>query len=365
MKNASTPPTQENNYFVAHNDHLLQSWAWGELKSHFGWTPQRVHAAGATAQILFRHFPNRKFFLFGRSLPMGLTMAYIPKGPTIDWHNAEQCQALFSTVHAEARKHRAIFLKIEPNVWNLNSNLDSKSASKHSQQAQALTQFLNQARFTPADTIQPQTSIVIDLSGDEDAILAAMKQKTRYNIRLAQRKGVIIRQGSQADIPIFYNLAELTSARDGFGIHSLNYYQTAYKLFAPNHCALFIAEFQSEPLAALMVFSHGSTAYYFYGASSNTHRNLMPTYLIQWAAICWAKSQGCTHYDLWGIPNANVATLEAEFTHRRAGLWGVYRFKRGFGGQVIKNVGAFDYVYKPLLYKIYIWYQSRQIAISL
>lgn len=359
MKNASTSATEANSQLVGRNDHLLQSQTWGELKRHFGWTPQRVEVAGATAQILYRHLSP-----FGKRLPLGLTVAYIPKGPPIDWHNAEQCQALFSTIHAEARKHRAIFLKIEPNVWHLDSNPDPQAASKHPQQIQALTQFLNRSRFIPANTIQPQTSIVIDLSRDHDDILAAMKQKTRYNIRLAKKKGVITRQGSEADIPIFYHLAQLTSARDGFGIHSLDYYQTAYKLFAPDRCALLIAEFQGQPLAAVMVFRYGSTAYYFYGASANTHRNLMPTYLIQWAAISWAKSQGCRHYDLWGIPNASLATLEAEFTQRHAGLWGVYRFKRGFGGHIIKNIGAFDYVYKPLLYKLYSWYQSRQPAIS-
>ena len=102
-----------------------------------------------------------------------------------------------------------------------------------------------------------------------------------------------------------------------------------------------------------MAFRQGQDAYYFYGASSNEYRNLMATYLIQWAAIRWAKSQGCTRYDLWGIPDADLTTLEAEFQQRRDGLWGVYRFKRGFGGQVVQSIGAYDYVYSPLLYQLY------------
>ena len=102
-----------------------------------------------------------------------------------------------------------------------------------------------------------------------------------------------------------------------------------------------------------MAFRHEQDAYYFYGASSDQHRNLMPSYLTQWAAICWAKNQGCIRYDLWGIPDADLATLEAEFQQRRDGLWGVYRFKRGFGGQVVQSIGAYDYVYNPLLYQLY------------
>ena len=114
-----------------------------------------------------------------------------------------------------------------------------------------------------------------------------------------------------------------------------------------------MAEFEGEPIAGLMVFRRGEKAYYFYGASSNQHRNLMATYLIQWEAIRWAKGQGCTSYDLWGIPEADPATLEAEFQQRQDGLWGVYRFKRGFGGQVIQTIGAYDYGYNRLLYRLY------------
>jgi lipid II:glycine glycyltransferase (peptidoglycan interpeptide bridge formation enzyme) len=185
-----------------------------------------------------------------------------------------------------------------------------------------------------------------------------MKQKTRYNIRLAEKKGVRVRQGEEADLAGYYELARLTARRDGFDIHNLAYYQMAYRLFSPHQCARLLAEFEGALLAALLVFKFGSSAYYFYGASSNEHRNLMPAYLIQWAAIRWAKAQGCTHYDLWGIPDAPPAMLEAEFQERQDGLWGVYRFKRGFGGQIVKSIGAYDYVYQPLWYRLYRWWRS-------
>jgi lipid II:glycine glycyltransferase (peptidoglycan interpeptide bridge formation enzyme) len=342
-----------DDYVLAQNGHLLQSWAWGELKSHFGWTPIRLHTGPAAAQLLFKR------------LPLGLTIAYLPKGPLIDWTDAAQCRAIFTLIHAEAKKRRAIFLKIEPNLWSpdLNSSPGFSPAppSPHSPTlaGQTALNFLSQSGFTPADTIQPRTTLIVNLTDDETTWLAAMKQKTRYNIRLAQKKGVTVRQGSAADVATFYHLAQTTAARDSFGIHNLDYYESALALFAPDRCALWLAEFEGCPLAALMTFSFGSEAYYFYGASDNEGRQLMPSYLLQWAAMGWAKSRGCTRYDLWGIPDAAPHTLEAEFEQRHDGLWGVYRFKRGFGGQWRQSLGAFDFVYNPLLYRLYRQMRSR------
>ncbi len=314
------------NYVSAH---FLQSKRWGQLKSQFGWTPVCVAHGDSAAQVLFKR------------LPLGLSIAYVPKGPALDWNNPAQAESLLARIHAEAKRRRAVFLKIEPDMPATDPLRP------------ALAQFFADAGFRPGDTIQPQTSVVIDISPPEDEILAQMKQKTRYNIRLAAKKGVTIRPGAAADIAAFYRLSQLTARRDGFGIHSRDYYRLAFELFAPNHCALLLAEFAGEPLAALMVFAHGADAYYFYGASSNEQRQLMPTYLLQWEAMRWAKARGCTRYDLWGIPNADDSALEAEFASRSDGLWGVYRFKRGFGGEVVRSVGAFDYVYNSLLYRLY------------
>ena len=326
---------QWENFVAVQQGHLLQSWAWGQLKSRFGWVASQVHTGGnAGAQILFRR------------LPLGLTIAYIPKGPIVDWTDRRQCQTLFDAIHREAKKQRSVFLKIEPDVWQ------AEPSSAHSA-IKPVQEFLDGLGFRPGDTIQPRTTIFIDINQDEAAILAAMKQKTRYNIRLAQKKGVTVRLGQATEVSIFHRLALTTANRNDFGVHSLAYYQLAFDLFTPERGALFIAEFEGEPIAALMVFRQDQAAYYFYGASSNEHRNLMPTYLIQWEAIRWARARGCVRYDLWGIPDADAATLEAEFEQRQNGLWGVYRFKRGFGGQVVQSLGAYDYVYNPLLYQLY------------
>ena len=139
-----------------------------------------------------------------------------------------------------------------------------------------------------------------------------------------------------------------------FGIHSLKYYQQAYELFHPDgDCELLAAFHEGEVLAALMVFFAGKRAWYFYGASGNQKRHLMPTYLLQWEAMLWAKNKGCTHYDLWGVPDQDEDYLESHFNDRQDGLWGVYRFKRGFGGSLVQSAGAFDRVYQKSLYSLY------------
>jgi lipid II:glycine glycyltransferase (peptidoglycan interpeptide bridge formation enzyme) len=185
-----------------------------------------------------------------------------------------------------------------------------------------------------------------------------MKQKTRYNIRLGQRKGVVVRRSS--DLDVFNRLMEATGERDAFGVHSPEYYRRAHELFHPHEmCELLVAEAEGQALAALMVFARGRRAWYFYGASNDEERNRMPTYLLQWEAIRWARVQGCTDYDLWGVPDTDEETLEAQFTRRSDGLWGVYRFKRGFGGQLRRAPDPLDRVYMPLFYRLYLWWANR------
>jgi len=195
---------------------------------------------------------------------------------------------------------------------------------------------------------------MVSLEGSEEEILARMKQKTRYNIRLAVKKGIVV--SPDTNLAKFHAMLELTGARDQFGVHSLEYYRAAYDLFHPSgSCELLTAAFEGRPLASLMVFAKGDTAWYMYGASTDEERNRMPTYLLQWQAMLWAKSRGCRQYDLWGIPDLAEGELEERFTQKEShqGLWGVYRFKRGFGGDVLRSIGAVDIVYKPALYRVY------------
>ncbi|MBN1178711.1 MAG: peptidoglycan bridge formation glycyltransferase FemA/FemB family protein [Anaerolineae bacterium] len=314
--------------------HVLQTAPWGALKSAFGWEAERVllEEEGrpiAGAQVLFQ------------TLPLGVgKLAYVPMGPLVDWEDAPVVTALVECLAAVARRRGAIVLTIEP-------DLEDHPRWK---------ERLGAAGFVPSPlkSVQPRRTIIVDVSPDEDAILAAMKPKTRYNIRLAERKGVTVREGSVADLPAFCALMAETAERNAFGVHTPAYYERAYGLFAPRGWGrLLLAEVDGAAVAALMVFALGPRAWYFYGASGSAHREKMPPYLLQWEAMRWSRSLGCTAYDLWGVPDADEETLEAEFDRRGDGLWGVYRFKRGFGGRLMRTAGAWDRPLRPVLYRCY------------
>ena len=314
--------------------HLLQSSRWGALKARFGWRVERValehegHIV-AGAQILFR------------PLPWGQTLAYVPKGPMTDWNDAEQVRPLLDAIAAVARSHRAVALKIEPDLPD-----DPQLAAR-----------LAGYGFRPGHTVQPRSTIVVDLTPEPGTILARMKSKWRYNVRLAARKGVTVREGTEADLLAFQRLMEETGQRDDFAVHSYDYHAAAYHLFALARQAVWLlAEYESKLLAGIVVFGFGDKAWYFWGASSGQHRNLMPNHALQWAAMCWARERGCRTYDLWGIPDqvgADPAAYEDPENWGTGGLWGVYRFKCGFGGHIVRTVGAWDIVYSPVGYRLY------------
>jgi lipid II:glycine glycyltransferase (peptidoglycan interpeptide bridge formation enzyme) len=304
------------------NPHILQSYEWGELKSLFGWTPYRFSHNGTIIQLLLRN------------LPLGYSIAYIPKS------NIDPQDTVWSKIDQFCKSQKAIFLKFEPDEF-----VDTNESIKRLES------------FIESKSIQPQRTIEINLNGSEDSWLANMKSKTRYNIRLAIKKDIKVVHSD--DIDVFYDLILDTSERDKFGVHSKSYYQNAYQLFSEkNNVALLLAYYQNIPLAGIMVYKMGNRSWYFYGASNNQERNRMPTYLLQFEAMKWAKSQGCVTYDLWGIPDAEEEKLEREFEGRSDGLWGVYRFKRGFGGAIKRSLPAFDRVYNPLLYKLVNVYQK-------
>jgi len=303
------------------NAHLLQLPEWAKFKSHFKWQGRVFKSQSAYAQVLFR------------SLPAGYSIAYLPKGPLgTEW------SSLWQQIDQECKKRKAVFLQVEPD-FNLPLPAEVEAQFSHG--------FVREEH-----TLQPRRTVSISLEAGEEELLAAMKQKTRYNIRLAAKKGVIVRP--TADVKGFHEMMLTTGNRDGFAVHSLDYYQKVFDCFSPSgKCVLLAAYYQDAPLAYLMLFLSGSRSWYFYGASDNSQRNLMPTYLLQWEAMRWAKAHGAVEYDLWGIPDAEEDELEANFSDRSDGLWGVYRFKRGFGGQIVRSSPAFIKVYKPLLYKLY------------
>jgi peptidoglycan pentaglycine glycine transferase (the first glycine) len=305
--------------------HVLQSYEWGEFKSRHGWQPSRLlfvrgHEPVAAASVLHRRLPRG---------PWGVM--YVPKGPALDHSDVELVVAVLSELEHLARERRAIFVKIDPDVMADRSDV-GKILQKRGWRASA-------------EQIQFRNTMLIDLRRSEEDLLSAMKAKWRYNVRLAQRKGVEVLQGGIDDLLLLYEMYTTTSARDEFIIRPFSYYADAWGTFLSRGLAqLLLARYVGEVLAGLILFHFGDKAWYMYGASSDRHRNLMPNHLLQWEAMRWAKAHGCTSYDMWGAP---------EVLDDKDPMWGVFRFKEGFGGEFTSYLGSFDFPASRPLYWLY------------
>ena len=309
--------------------HFLQSWGWGELKSTSGWYPLRLalwdtscNQIVAAVQVLRRTAPYVP-------LQVGY-LAYVPKGPVLDWSNEALCDTFFVQLHAYLRRDGAIALRLEP----------SQEADRD-----VVLNRLVQQNMRTTQAVQPVRTIILDITPDETTLLAQMKEKWRYNVRLAGRRGVTVRVAETIeDVQAWYRLLEMTGERDQFGIHTLTYYIQVWRTFTPDDTVrLLLAEFNGQLLAGIFVSVFARQAIYLYGASSNEQRQLMPNYLLQWEAIRWAKSRRSCSYDFWGIPET-----EAE----DEAMAGVYRFKRGWGGRVVQFPGCYEHIYRPLIMRI-------------
>ena len=329
--------------------HFLQTWEWAQVKAKYGWEPMPfVWDNSAAAMLLKRRIPIRGF-------AARLSILYAPKGPLLDWANASLCERVLNDLQSFAKKQGAIFLKLDPDVL-LGTGIPGADGSTEDRLGADLqTELTRRGWVFSADQIQFRNSVLIDLTASEDDMLAHMKQKTRYNVRLAEKKGVTVRVGTTDDLPMLYKMYAETSVRDGFVIRDENYYQTVWKSFMSNaqspitnhqlpSAIPLIAEVDHEPIAGLFLFMFSGRAYYVYGMSRDAHREKMPTYLLQWDAMKRAKAAGCTVYDLWGAP---------ETFDESDSMWGVYRFKEGLGGRVVRTLGAWDYAPNKFWYKMY------------
>jgi len=299
--------------------HVLQTWEWGQFKQRWGWTPRYLLSPNgdAAALVLRRTFSPLKF-----------SVLYVPKGPALDYANAATVDRVLGDLIALARRERAIFIKIDPDLPAPDQLILRDRGWRYS-----------------AEQIQFRNTMLIDLTPPEDQLLAAMKPKTRYNVRLAEKKGVHIRSGDVTDLDLLYTMYAETAHRDGFIIRPLDYYRDAWGSFIQSGLARpLIAEVEGEAVAGLILFHFADRAWYMYGMSRNVQREKMPNYLLQWAAMCWAKDQGCTAYDLWGAPDELVETDS---------MWGVYKFKEGLGAAFAPHVGAHDFVISRLGYWLY------------
>jgi len=335
------------------NPHLLQTREWAEAKKHFGWeahykTWQDADGnLAAAAQMLQRRI---RIPATGRSL----CMLYVPKGPLLrDWSDSEFRSRVLNDLADFARGEGAIFIKIDPDV-NLGIGLPDQK-----QDDAAGISFVDELkragwRFSH-EQVQMRNTMLIDLRKSEEELLTAMKQKTRYNLRLAERKGVKIRHGGPQGFATLYRMYAETSVRDGFVIRSEEYYRAVWeRFFAAGMLTPLIAEVDGEPVAGLMLFTFGKQSWYLYGMSRDKAREWMPNYLLQWEAMKTSRAAGCETYDLWGAPD--------EFNEHDP-MWGVYRFKVGLGAYEARRIGAWDLPIKPLTYLLYTQVLPRIISV--
>lgn len=336
--------------------HFLQTYEWGQVKAKYGWSPyyavwtedgkftissndQLSVTNVVAAALILKRTAFRRFSIF-----------YAPKGPLMDWTNESLRKRVLDDLQSFAKRQGAIFLKLDPDVI-LGRGVPASVDEVTENIGQAVMSDLKRRGWVESsDQIQFKNTVIVDLTASEEDILMRMKQKTRYNVRLAEKKGVTVRVGTQEDLPALYKMYAETSVRDGFVIRDEEYYMTVWKLFMsaaisgqPSAVPL-IAEVDGEAVAAIFLFMFGERGYYVYGMSRDKHREKMPTYLLQWAAMKHAKAHGCLTYDLWGAPDV---------FDESDSMWGVYRFKEGLGGEVVRTLGAYDFASSRFWYSMY------------
>ncbi|MDX9801157.1 MAG: peptidoglycan bridge formation glycyltransferase FemA/FemB family protein [Spirochaetia bacterium] len=298
---------------------FLQSRQWAQLKSNFGWKPLYLSLDGKGVIILIREF-----------FP-GFSLAYVPHA--IDEKYKNSLEDLSLAVKKYLPKG-SVFIRYDL-TWN-------KTDSPGSPLVKA------------ASDIQPPSTVIIDLTRSKEELLAGMKSKTRYNIKLSGKKGIIVRRCGLDSLDEWYDIYSETAERDKISLHSLSYYRKIFEIAEDSSeelsidssidIRLYMAESEGRFIAGIITCFYKKKAVYLYGASRNTGREKMPSYALQWQAICDAKDEGCVSYDMFGIPPADDPTHP---------MHGLYRFKTGFGGVILHMAGCYDFPLNPLKYFIY------------
>lgn len=308
--------------------HLLQSWRWGEFKSRHGWEVVRF------AEITQRS-ANLAQVLFKQRGPVSI--AYLPRGPVFDPRDIDGLRNLFSQIDYAAKKRNALYLMVEAD------------------RALPFTgSYKSEGFVVGAEHFQPARTVKVPLLADE-ALLAQMHQKTRYSVRLAERRGVemVCREPEREAINDFYRLLLDTSDRNEFGIHARSYYEDFLSVFEDDALLLF-ANVEGNISAGLIAAKFGEEAIYMYGASSTEHRAHGGAFALQFEAMRWARDHGALRYDLWGIPKEDPVSTSVDDQQRIAGTrgsdWrGLYKFKTGFGGEVVTYPPTLERRYRKAL----------------
>lgn len=323
-----------NEFVVRHDGSFLQSFEWAEFQEKAGNTVARIMIKKDGTIVLCAN-------VILHALPLKKAYWYVPYGPVIakGEHQKKEPIRFFAERFARGAGERAIFLKIEP---------EEMSARE-----------LFVPTCVPSAASQPQETVIVDCSLSEEELLAQMKPKTRYNIKVAQRHGVkVVSPDDQTklDPEIFLSLLSLTAERHRFRTHIIPYYRTMLEALVPkegaitrNTCTarLFFAQYEGEVVACALVMFFGKRATYLHGASTTAQKNIMAPYALHWEIMKYVKQTGYAEYDLWGVATDG----SSEEIKRKWG--GFSRFKLGFCGNVVKRPGACDFPLRPLWYIMY------------
>ncbi len=327
--------------------HFLQSDFWAHHKTQFGWTAVRLTGEDESRLA--------GLLALSRRLPGGFLLTYVPYAPAsatgmvapgVPGPDRPELSALLRSAVPAITAAVAARVGRSPTLIRFDlpqtREADAEGAAPDAPSVPDGGQLMK----CPVD-VQPPDTVVLDLREGSDALLAGMHKKNRYNIRLAERKGVSVRQASADELPRWYALYEETATRDGITIHAQRYYATLFDLVSGADASalrLYFAEHEGELLAGIVVAHYAGGATYLYGASSNAKRNLMPNYALQWRAIEDAARAGCAWYDMFGIPPADDPAHP---------MHGLYRFKTGFGGAIVHRFGAWDAPVRPIAARIF------------
>lgn len=318
---------KDQEVFDAAVSHPLQSFAWGEFRSKTGLKVERVGAfeddrLKTGCQVTIHPVPK-----------LGYNIGYFPKGPMPD-------ETQLSVLKDIGKRHNCILIKLEPNVG-------IKASGKQKRAHESVRKYLMENGCQEGRPLFTKYTFQIDLSRSEEELMAGMKSKTRYNVRVAERNGVkVVEDNSQNAFEWYLKLTKETTKRQRFYAHDLEYHKRMWKAMHKSDIArLLIARVGNEVLVAWVVFVFNGVLYYPYGASSSKRRELMASNLMMWEAMKFGKKLGCKQFDMWG-------SLGLE-PNKKDPWYGFHRFKEGYGGDLIEFLGTYDLVLKPQVYQLY------------
>lgn len=310
---------------------FLQSTLWQRVKENWQW--EGVVSRDPSGRIV-----GACGVLIQRVPLLGVSLLYIPRGPVCDLHDRAVLADLKAGIDQLAKAHRAYSVKLDPDVRADDAQFLAIMADMGFVRSYGPDGFEGiQARFNHRLPLEGKT---------QEQLLGELHQKTRYNLRLAQKRGVEMMIRDKSYLDEFMSIYQVTGERDGFSTRPRGYFVKLLDALG-DHARLYLGYYQGQPVCGAVTVNYAGKCAYVYGASDNAHRNVMPNYLMQWEMITWAVETGCTVYDFQGV--------SGDFDNPENPMYGLNRFKAGFGGGVVELAGEFDYHYRPRMARLIAW----------